>query len=189
MLRINKSGTIPTDNPFYSTASGNNRAIWALGLRNPFKFAIQPGTGTIFINDVGEDAWEEINRGVAGANYGWNIYEGPESDPQYANPIFAYGHDGAIETTGCSITGGAFYNHATRQFPQEYEGGYFFADFCSGWVRSLDPSTGAVRGFAKEIVRPVDLEVSKEGELYYLSRGSSSTPGSVGKIRYSGGTA
>jgi len=63
MLRINKSGTIPTDNPFYPTASGKNRAIWALGLRNPFKFAIQPGEDTIFINDVGEDTWEEINRG------------------------------------------------------------------------------------------------------------------------------
>ena len=64
MLRINKDGTIPTDNPFYSnsTASGNNRAIWALGLRNPFKFAVQPGQGTIFINDVGEDTWEEINQ-------------------------------------------------------------------------------------------------------------------------------
>ena len=56
MLRINKDGTIPTGNPFYSTASGNNRAIWALGLRNPFKFAVQPGSGTIFINDVGADA-------------------------------------------------------------------------------------------------------------------------------------
>ena len=60
MLRINQSGTIPTDNPFYSKASGNNRAIWARGLRNPFKFAIQPGTGTIFINDVGDNTWEEI---------------------------------------------------------------------------------------------------------------------------------
>ena len=53
MLRINKGGTIPTNNPFYATTSGKNRAIWALGLRNPFKFAVQPGTGTIFINDVG----------------------------------------------------------------------------------------------------------------------------------------
>ena len=68
-------------------------------------------------------------------------------------------------------------------------GDYFFADFCSGWVKSLDPSSGAVNGFAKEIVHPVDLEVSKEGELYYLSRSTSSTPGSVGKIRYTGGTA
>ena len=52
MLRINKDGTIPTSNPFYATASGSNRAIWALGLRNPFKFAVQPGTSTIFVNDV-----------------------------------------------------------------------------------------------------------------------------------------
>src|SRR5215211_3704202 len=79
VLRINKDGTIPTNNPFYATASSNNRAIWALGLRNPFKFAIKPGTSTIFINDVGEDTWEEINQGAAGANYGWPIYEGPES--------------------------------------------------------------------------------------------------------------
>ncbi|MDQ3791336.1 MAG: PQQ-dependent sugar dehydrogenase, partial [Actinomycetota bacterium] len=177
MLRINKSGTIPTDNPFYPTASGNNRAIWALGLRNPFKFAVQPGTGTIFINDVGEDAWEEINKGAAGANYGWNIYEGTESDPQYVDPIFAYGHDGAIETTGCSITGGVFYNPATLQFPPEYEDDYFFADFCSGWIRTLEPTTGEVSGFATGLVKPIDLEVSKAGELYYLARGSSGSPG------------
>jgi glucose/arabinose dehydrogenase len=190
MLRINKSGTIPTNNPFYTTTSGNNRAIWALGLRNPFKFAVQPGTGTIFINDVGADAWEEINRGAAGANYGWNIYEGPESDPQYVDPIFAYGHDGGDPaTTGCSITGGAFYNPEALQFPSVSVGDYFFADFCSGWIRSFDPSTGEASGFASGIEHPVDLEVSKDGELYYLSRGSSSTPGSVGKIRYSGGTA
>jgi glucose/arabinose dehydrogenase len=195
MLRINKSGTIPTDNPFYATASGNNRAIWALGLRNPFKFTIKPtmdptAKDTIFINDVGQDTWEEIDQLKKGANYGWNIYEGPESDPKYVDPIFAYGHDGdpATTTTGCSITGGAFYNPETLQFPSEYVGDYFFADFCGGWVRSLD-STGAVSSFAKEIVHPVDLEVSKRGELYYLSRGTSSTPGSVGKIRYSGGTA
>jgi glucose/arabinose dehydrogenase len=59
ILRINKNGTIPINNPFYATASGNNRAIWALGLRNPFKFAVQPGTGTIFISDVGAD-WNYV---------------------------------------------------------------------------------------------------------------------------------
>jgi glucose/arabinose dehydrogenase len=204
ILRINKSGTIPIDNPFYTATAGNNRAIWARGLRNPFKFAVQPGTGTIYINDVGQDAWEEIDEydpdeDVPGANYGWGFptsppyYEGFIASPDpslqnYKNPVLSYGHDGAIETTGCSITGGVFYNPAPLQYPEEYEGDYFFADFCSGWIRSLD-STGAVRSFAKELVRPVDLEVSKEGELYYLERGTSSTPGSVGRIRYSGGTA
>jgi glucose/arabinose dehydrogenase len=63
MLRINKDGTIPRYNPFYKWATGTNRAIWTLGLRNPFSFAIQPHTGKMFINDVGEQRWEEINRG------------------------------------------------------------------------------------------------------------------------------
>ena len=64
ILRINKDGTIPRDNPFYNRATGRNRGIWALGLRNPFSFAIQPNTGKMFINDVGEQTWEEINRGL-----------------------------------------------------------------------------------------------------------------------------
>jgi glucose/arabinose dehydrogenase len=183
LLRINKDGTIPTDNPFYATASGKNRAIWALGLRNPFKFAIQPTTGTTFINDPGEDAWEEINRGAAGANYGWPRYEGPESNPAYRNPVFAY-RNGTMKDTRCAITGGAFYNPTTRQYPSGYVGDYFFADLCSGWIRTRDATTGEVSGFATGLERPIDLEVSKAGELYYLLRGSSSTPGSVSKIRY-----
>ncbi len=76
VLRINSNGTIPTDNPFFNTAAGNNRSIWALGLRNPFTFAFQPGTGRMFINDVGEVTWEEINDGIAGSNYGWPNTEG-----------------------------------------------------------------------------------------------------------------
>jgi len=185
VLRINKDGTIPAGNPFYATASGNNRAIWALGLRNPFKFAIKPGTSTLFINDVGENAWEEINQGVAGANYGWPAYEGPESDANYRPPIYAYEH-GTTNTTGCSITGGAFYNPATVQFPSEqgYVGDYFFADFCNGWIRRYDPATDTASGFATGLGSVVDLEVSQDGELYYLSRGS---PGLVGKIGYAGG--
>ncbi|HEU4493564.1 MAG TPA: PQQ-dependent sugar dehydrogenase [Rubrobacteraceae bacterium] len=183
MLRINKDGTIPQGNPFYDRATGNNRAIWALGLRNPFSFAIQPRTGKMFINDVGEQRWEEINRGAKGANYGWPRYEGPESDPRYRNPVFAYRH-GSTNITGCAISGGAFYNPTTRQFPSNYIGDYFFADFCSGWVRKLDSATGAVSGFATGLSRPVDLKVSKNGILYYLSRGSGA--GSVGKIRYTG---
>jgi glucose/arabinose dehydrogenase len=184
ILRINKSGTIPTDNPFYSTASGNNRAIWALGLRNPFKFAIQPGTGTILINDVGENAWEEINRLQKGADYGWPVHEGVANDPPYVDPIFAYGHDGDPATTGCSITGGIFYNPKTVLFPPEYKGDYFFAEFCGGWIRSLDTASGNASRFATGIEMPVDLEVSKSGELYYLARGRTDSPALVGKIGY-----
>src|SRR5881398_3050993 len=76
LLRINPDGTIPSDNPFFNTATGVNRAIWALGLRNPYTFAFQPGTGRMLINDVGQNTWEEINDGIAGSNYGWDICEG-----------------------------------------------------------------------------------------------------------------
>jgi glucose/arabinose dehydrogenase len=183
MLRINKDGTIPQSNPFYDRATGTNRAIWALGLRNPFSFAIQPSTGKMFINDVGEQRWEEIDRGAAGANYGWPRFEGSESDPRYRNPIFAYSH-GSTNTTGCAIAGGTFYNPTTRQFPSAYVGDYFFADLCSGWIRRLDSATGAVSGFAAGLSMPVDLKVSKSGSLYYLSRGGGT--GTVGRIRYTG---
>ncbi len=65
ILRINPDGTIPTDNPFYDQTTGINRAIWAIGLRNPFSTAVQPGTGLYYINDVGADTWEKIDKGVA----------------------------------------------------------------------------------------------------------------------------
>ena len=183
MLRINKDGTIPRGNPFYGRVAGNNRAIWALGLRNPFSFAVQPQTGKMFVNEVGQSTWEEINRGAAGANYGWPRYEGPESDPAYRGPAFAYRHSGT-GTTGCAITGGTFYDPPTAQFPGGYVGDYLFADLCSGWIKRLDGATGDVSGFAAGISRPVDLKVSKNGVLYYLSRGDGA--GSVGKIRYTG---
>jgi glucose/arabinose dehydrogenase len=183
IVRINKDGTIPRDNPFYKRTTGTNRAIWALGLRNPFSFAIEPHKGKVFINDVGEQRWEEINRGAAGANYGWPRYEGPESDAKYRDPVFVYGH-GSTKATGCAITGGAFYNPTTRQFPSAYVGDYFFADFCSGWIRGLDAATGEVTEFASGLSMPVALEVSRGGSLYYLSRGDGT--GSVGKIRYTG---
>jgi glucose/arabinose dehydrogenase len=192
MLRINKDGTLPQGNPFYERATGTNRAIWALGLRNPFSFAIQPRTGKMFINDVGEYKWEEIDHGVAGANYGWNFCEGNHVTPYtsgsvncsaapYTAPLHEYSH-GSTNITGCAITGGAFYNPPTTQFPSGYVGDYFFADLCSGWIRRRDAATGDVSGFATGIIRPVDLEVSKGGSLYYLSRGDSA--GSVGRIRY-----
>jgi glucose/arabinose dehydrogenase len=69
MLRLNSDGTIPPDNPFVATRSGQARAVWADGLRNPFTFAVQPGTGLIHINDVGQNTWEEVDVGAAGANY------------------------------------------------------------------------------------------------------------------------
>jgi glucose/arabinose dehydrogenase len=166
VLRLNKDGTIPTDNPFFGTATGKNRAIWALGLRNPFTFTFQPGSSRMFINDVGESTWEEIDDGIAGSNYGWPITEGPTSDPRFRAPRFSYGH-GAGGTTGCAITGGAFYNPSAAVFPSSYVGKYFFADYCSNWIRVLDPATNTAASFASNVSGPVDLRVHTDGALYY----------------------
>ena len=182
MLRINADGTFPADNPFFNQTSGNNRAIWALGLRNPFTFSFQPGASRMFINDVGQSMWEEINDGIAGSNYGWSICEGNCNPPNasYRDPIYAYMNDGST----CAITGGAFYNPQFTQFPVAYIGDYFFADFCGGWIKKLDPTNGnTVTDFAAGISSPVDLKVSADGSLYYLARGA----GSVGRIRYPAG--
>ena len=179
MLRINADGSIPTDNPFYTSPEDKNDAIWAKGLRNPYTFAVQPVTGKIHINDVGEQRWEEINVGKAGANYGWPRYEGPrpEQDGHFTRPIFAYRH-GSGPNTGCAITGGTFYNPGTIPTGFEsYEDHYFFADLCSGWIRVLD-AAGNVNPFATGINFPVDLKVSQDGSLYYLS-----LAGSVHKVQ------
>ena len=179
MLRITSTGGIPTDNPFFNTATGDNRSIWALGVRNPFTFSFQHGTGRMFINDVGQNVWEEINDGIAGSNYGWPTCEGFCNPPVsgFRDPIFAYPNDAAT----CAITGGAFYNPAINQFPAQFVGNYFFADFCGGWIRRLDPANGnAVSDFATGVSLPVDLQVSPDGFLYYLARGA----GAVGRIGF-----
>ena len=170
MLRINKDGTIPADNPFLAQTSGKNQAIWAMGLRNPFTFAFQPGTGRMLINDVGQNTWEEINDGIVASNYGWPNAEGSASCATYRCPLFAYGH-GSGSTLGCAITGGTFYNPTTVQFPSSYVGKYFFADYCSNWIRLFDPATNTATGFATSIAgSTVDLKTSTDGSLYYIAR-------------------
>jgi glucose/arabinose dehydrogenase len=173
ILRYNLDGSIPTDNPFFNTATGANRAIWALGLRNPFTFGFQPGTGRMFINDVGQSTWEEINDGIAGSNYGWPNCEGvcTPANASFRDPLFQYGH-GSTTTTGCAIVGAAFYNPPINQFPASYFGKYFFGDLCSGWIRLFDPSTGTATGFATGISTLVDLQIGPDGSLYYLAQGN-----------------
>jgi glucose/arabinose dehydrogenase len=184
ILRINSDGSIPTDNPFYTTASGQNRAIWALGLRNPFTFAFQNGTGRLFINDVGQNTWEEIDDGIAGSNYGWPTTEGPTNNPNFRAPLYAYTH-----ASGCAITGGDFYNPAVIQFPSDYVGTYFFADYCGGWIKRMDTSTYTVQDF--DTTTPgqvVDLDVDNpSGDLYFLMRGPTSSTGAVYRISYTTG--
>jgi glucose/arabinose dehydrogenase len=179
ILRINKDGSVPSDNPFFNTAAGINRAIWALGLRNPYTFAFQPSSGRMFINDVGLSAWEEINDGIAGSNYGWPSTEGPTSNPSFRGPIYAYPHS---EAGICAITGGAFYNPTNIQFPSNYFGKYFFADFCAGWIRVLDPTNNSASDFATGAANPVDLNVTSDGSLYYLARGA----GAVFRVQFPG---
>ena len=183
MLRLNADGTIPPDNPFVAQTSGRNQAIWALGLRNPFTFAIQAGSGRMFINDVGQNTYEEINDGIVASNYGWPATEGPTTNPSYRSPLYYYTH-GSGPFTGCAITGGAFYNPDVIQFPPEFIGKYFFADYCAGWINLFNPDTGSATTFASGISAPVDLQVSSDGSLYYLARGSG---GVIGRISYTPG--
>lgn len=183
VLRINPNGTIPIDNPFYNQTSGKYRAIWATGFRNPYTFAVQPGTGRMFVNDVGRHAFEEINDVRKGANFGWPATEGPTSNPAYKSPIFAYRHDSG-EIQGAAIAGGAFYNPAVQQFPERYRGDYFFADFASGHIYVLDVATRQGDVFASGVfygTQPVDLAVDGSGNLYYLMLGDGNPSG--GEIR------
>ncbi len=176
MLRINPDGTAPASNPFFvDDAMVTARDfIWSLGLRNPFTFSFQPGTGRMFINDVGQNAWEEINEGGAGRNFGWATTEGdfnPASFPNFTRPVYAYSHGGG-GFQGYAITGGSFYNPATPQFPAQYVGDYFFADYVNSWINVRDGVTGAVSQFATGASNPVDLKVAADGSLYYLTRGT-----------------
>jgi glucose/arabinose dehydrogenase len=175
MLRINSDGTIPPDNPFVQSTTARHE-IWAWGLRNPFTFAFRGTTNFMYINDVGESTWEEIDLGQAGANYGWPATEGPTTNPAYKGPVYYYGH-----SDGCAITGGAFYSPSTSNFPSSYIGKYFFGDYCSGFIRMLNPATNQATDFITGASQPVDIQVGADGSLYYLARGTSS----VMKVSYS----
>jgi glucose/arabinose dehydrogenase len=146
---------------------------------------VQSETGRVFINDVGGRA-EEINEGIAGANYGWPIVEhGPTTDPRFRGPVHHY-------PTAC-ITGGAF-APADLRWPKEYRGQYFFGDFNHGWIKIIDPAKPAVaRTFATGLRRPVDLRFGVEGNLYVLLRDAwvidslfKGGTGALLRIRYSG---
>ena len=179
LLRFNDDGTIPTDNPFYATQTGQNRAIWAFGLRNPYTFAVQPGTGRIHINDVGEVTWEEINLGTAGANYGWPSTEGLTSASGITGPLFTYKH-GDVSPVGSGtggfmvgfcIAGGTFYP-ASGPFPAPYRKNYFFADYGTRFIARLDPANGyAAYAFSSVQDSPVDMLAGADGALYVLTRG------------------
>lgn len=189
ILRVNSDGSIPADNPtsfpnISGSPTGLNRAIWAVGLRNPFTFSFQQGTGRMHINDVGQGTWEEINLGAAGANYGWPNCEGTCGIAGMTNPVYQYS---SAAGAPCAITGGAFYNPTTQMFPAQYIGKYFFADFCAGWIKTIDPLNPPATGTAPDVFTgislPVDIQVANDGSLYYLARGASA----LFRVQFTGG--
>jgi len=173
MLRIDPAGdpyTIPASNPGGVFAP----EVVAIGLRNPWRFSFDDGT--LWIGDVGQDAWEEIDAvdvaTIAGSNFGWPRYEGATcylTDDCAADdlvaPVFAYPHE-----EGCSVTGGYVYRGASLP---ELDGHYLFGDYCAGWIHGLPPggdepfelfSPGSVPGLTS-------FGVDSAGELYVTSAG------------------
>jgi len=171
VLRLNRDGSIPAHNPFYSTAKGQNRAIYAMGLRNPYTVAVQPGTGVIYINDVGEVSFEEIDQLKPGANFGWPNAEGLKGQkPGLTAPVYTYSHNDAdTNPAGTAVIGGAFYNVAQPSFPAQYAGKYFFADYHNGWIKTLDTQTHQATSFATGLEEGITHVVATpDGRLLYL---------------------
>lgn len=201
VLRMNKDGSLPPDNPFINAFSGNNRYVYALGFRNPFTADIQPGTGRYFVCDVGQNSFEEINEVVAGKNYGWALIEGPlppgvTPPADYQEPYYYYPH-----SEGCAIIGGVFYNPEINGFPEEYQGKFFIGDYCNQSIKVLDVDTKQIQCvFASGIGRPVAFAVHPNGSFYYLDRGgiphdgsaednTSTNKGVLWKVVYTGSLA
>ncbi|HPH45469.1 MAG TPA: PQQ-dependent sugar dehydrogenase [Chryseolinea sp.] len=181
LLRINKDGSIPSGNPF-TTGSEQRQRVWSYGLRNPYTFDVQPVTGRIFVNDVGQSTWEEINEAsTGGLNFGWPTAEGTSNNANFTNPVFSYPH-GSGDGKGCAITGGTFFNPTSTNYPASYIGKYFFLEYCNNWINVLDFSgTPQSAPFGTSIGNnSLALTVGNDGNLYYLTRGT----GALYKITY-----
>ncbi|MEM6931011.1 MAG: PQQ-dependent sugar dehydrogenase, partial [Myxococcota bacterium] len=135
---------IPPDNPFAGNADGWREELWAYGLRNPWRFSIDPVTGDLWVGDVGQGQWEEVTAvREAGANLGWDMYEGMHCyegpcDPAGVTfPAWEYPHADGM----CSVTGGHVYRGADLP---ELVGQYVYGDFCTGrvWALDIDPAAG-----------------------------------------------
>ncbi len=196
ILRINKDGTAPGDNPFDDGTNSIRSKVYSYGLRNPYRFSLHPVSGEVYIGDVGWNDWEEVNRG-RGANFGWPCYEGHGWQIDYYEqfapcrllttgevtpPLYTYDHG-----EGNSIIGGAFYN--ATHYPVQYRGNYFFADYGGKFIRrmTLDASGNmlGVQTFATNVTDPVSLELGPDGALYYISLST----GQVRRIKFSGPVA
>lgn len=167
VLHFERDGSPAADNPFASGRSGHP-LVWALGLRNPFSLSVQPGSGALWIADVGATAWEELDLGVTGGNYGWDHIEGPEppGEPGYVYPLYAYAHDGQA---GNAVIAGDF--APAGQFPEDHAGNYFFADEPAGRIyRMVLDGAGrphATDVWATDVGTPAALAFGPDGALYY----------------------
>lgn len=177
VLRLNPDGSIPSDNP-YVGQSGKRAEIWAYGLRNPFRFQIDKQTGKLYLGDVGQESWEEINLIEKGKNYGWPVCEGSCSTSGMTNPFHAYNHNGG----GASVTGGPIYRGSN--FPESYQGDYFYADYVLGFIKRLELDSNGVKTgettFDPSAGTVVEMKVGPEGALYYLTI----SPGELFKVNY-----
>ncbi|WP_329565100.1 PQQ-dependent sugar dehydrogenase [Streptomyces sp. NBC_01361] len=182
ILRIYPSGgepyTIPADNPFVDDPDAKDE-IWSYGLRNPWRFSFDSGTGDLLIGDVGQSDWEEIDWASAdsegGENYGWASMEGTHpfrggTEPaNHVPPVHEYDRNGL----GCSVTGG--YVYRGDAIP-DLQGQYLYSDYCDGTVRGLTIENGEVTGQSDlgvnggEVVSFVE---DGDGELYVLALGGS----------------
>ena len=182
MLRINTDGRAPPDNPFFTgDAAANRSKVWAYGLREPFRFSLQPETDLPFVGDVGSLYAEEISIAYPGANLGWPCYEG--SKPRYgvgdhpvcddlrglgpeavSQPLYEYDTPPAAAVVGGDFAAG---------YPPPYAGAYFFGDFVRSWIAYLTvDSAGELAGvehLSIEADGPVALRKGPDGEIYYLS--------------------
>jgi glucose/arabinose dehydrogenase len=175
IVRLTADGSVPPDNPFVGVAG--NDSIWAYGLRNPWRFAFDPPSGRLFIADVGQRDWEEVNAvqtGQAGLNYGWSVLEGTHcfeasacDRSGFQMPVIEYSH-----FDGCSVTGGFVYRGSDVP---EATGRYFFADLCSSFVRSFRMDGGEATDVIEHDLGGLGSITSfgtdAQGELYVLEGG------------------
>ncbi len=172
ILRLTLDGAGAPGNPF-AGQGGASDAVFAYGLRNPWRFTFQPGTKLLWVADVGQITWEEIDVVHAGDNLGWPQCEAREPHPPCPGstvpPVHQYNHDGR----GASITGGVFYDGS--QFPSAFRGSYFFADYIIDVIWRAVPTAandgfdGPPQVFGRNAGAPVDFTVGPDGALYYVA--------------------
>ncbi|MGI5413764.1 PQQ-dependent sugar dehydrogenase [Streptomyces chartreusis] len=182
LLRIDPRGgkpyAIPPDNPFVNDPNAKDE-IWAYGLRNPWRFSFDAGTGDLFIGDVGQNDWEEVDWAPAsskgGENYGWGQMEGTHpfrggTEPaNHVPPVHEYDR----ANFACSVIGG--YVYRGKAIPS-LKGQYVFSDYCDGTVRSLQMKNGkvtAVNDLGANGGEVISFAQASNGELYVLAIGGS----------------